>query len=291
MQPAHNTNILKHVLLVILGALLSAFPDVSHAAPTPQSAPKVGLVLSGGGARGAAHIGVLKVLEREGVKIDCIAGTSFGALVGGLYALGYRAAEIEEIFAKQDWSSIFSDAPERSLSSLFERRNFRYQGHLSFVGFSPELPSGLYRGQKIIEVLDALTTQRMIEADYDFDRLPIPFRAVATDLLTGERYVFNKGRMTEALRASMAIPMIFAPVEKEDMLLADGGLSDNFPTDVALKMGADFIIAVDVTSPLLKKEEIRSLFDVLDQSVSLAMRQNIEKNLNLADFIIRPDLE
>jgi NTE family protein len=277
--------------LLVLWSLHSCPQAASPAAAPVQGRPKVGLVLSGGGARGAAHIGVLKVLEREGIPIDCVAGTSFGALVGGLYALGYRAREIEEIFAQQDWHALFSDAPERRLSSIFAHRDLRYQGQLSFVGFSPELPSGLFGGQKMIEVLDALTTRGMIEAGYDFDRLPIPFRAVATDLLTGRRHVFRQGRMTEALRASVAIPMLFTPVEKDGMLLVDGGLADNLPADVAREMGADFVIAVDVTSPLYGKAEIRSFFDVLDQSLSLLMRQNIEQNLKLVDFRIQPELD
>jgi NTE family protein len=252
---------------------------------------KIGLALSGGGARGAAHIGVLKVLEKEGIRVDCIAGTSFGSLVGGLYALGYSAAQIEEIFTRQEWDRIFSDAPDRRLSPMLERKNFRYQGQLAFQGFSPELPTGLWSGQKLTEVLNKLTTERMLAARYDFDRLPIPFRTVATDLLTGKSYIFHDGPMTEALRASVAIPMLFTPVEKGDMLLVDGGLTDNLPTDIVRSMGADFVIAVDVSSPLLKKKGIRTFLDVMDQSLSLVMRQSVESNSKLADILIRPELD
>ena len=260
----------------------------ARAAQRPR---KIGLALSGGGARGAAHIGVLKVLEKQGIRVDCIAGTSFGALVGGLYALGYSAAQIEEIFTRQEWDRIFSDAPDRRLSPLLERKNFRYQGQLAFQGYSPELPSGLWSGQKLTEVLNSLTTERMLAARYDFDNLPIPFRTVATDLLTGKEYIFHDGPMTEALRASIAIPMLFTPMEKDDMLLVDGGLVNNLPTDIVRSMGADFVIAVDVTSPLLKKEGIRTFLDVMDQSLSLVMRQSVEKNSKLADVVIRPDLD
>ena len=136
---------------------------------TGQQGPhKVGLVLSGGGARGAAHIGVLRVFERERIPIDCIAGTSFGALAGGLYSLGYSTAKIEEILTGQDWNSIFSDAPERRLTPLIERRNSRYQGQISFRGWSPELPTGFRGGQRLTEALDILTTNRMVSAGYDF---------------------------------------------------------------------------------------------------------------------------
>jgi NTE family protein len=253
-------------------------------------ARKIGLVLSGGGARGAAHIGLLKVLEREKIPIDYIAGTSFGALVGGLYACGYSAEEIEKFFLSQDWNDMFTDLPERRLSPLIESRGFRYQGQLYFDGLSPELPPGLWTGQKITELLNRLTTQGMIAADYDFDRLRIPFRAVATNLLDGKAYVFRHGSMTEALRASFAIPMVFSPMEKDGMLLADGGLANNIPCDVAREMGAEIIIASDVTATLLKKDQIRTFFDVVDQSISLLMYQNQEANSRSADLLIRPDL-
>jgi NTE family protein len=173
--------------------------------------PKVGLVLSGGGARGGAHIGILKILEREKVPIDYIAGTSFGALVGGFYALGYSAEEIEGIFLQQDWSKYFSDAPERRLSPLSDRKSAGYQIQLAFHNWVPELPIGLWEGQPLRELLNRLTTLPMLEAEYDFDRLPIPFRAVATDLVKGNSYVFSRGSMSEALRASIAIPLIFTP--------------------------------------------------------------------------------
>ncbi len=252
---------------------------------------KVGLALSGGGARGAAHVGVLKVLEREGIPIDCIAGTSFGALVGGLYALGYRADEIERVLAEEDWSAIFSNASDLSQTPVLARARARYQGELNFKGFIPELPSGLLAGQRLIEVLDVLTTERMIASDFDFDRLPVPFRAVATNLVNGDRYVYHDGSMTEAIRASVAAPAFFTPVEKGQMLLGDGGLVDNLPTDVVREMGADIVIAVDVTSPLLEKEQIRTFVDVLDQSISLSMRRDVETNLKLADLVLRPDLK
>ncbi len=247
--------------------------------------------MSGGGARGAAHIGVLRVLEREGIPIDCIAGTSFGALVGGLYAIGYSPDEIEQTLSRQDWSGIFSNLPERRLTPLSESKNFRYLGQLHFKGISPKYPTGLFSGQRMIEVLDELTVMRMLHSGNDFDRLPIPFRAVATDLLTGKPYVFSRGRMTEALRASLGFPMLFTPVAKDDMLLVDGGLSDNLPSDIARLMGADIVIAVDATAPLLKKKEIQSFVDVMDQSISLIMKTNAERSRALADIALTPDLE
>ncbi len=280
----------KQLIYLVFGVLI--FLTIGPPTVFGQQRPlKVGLALSGGGARGASHVGVLKVLEREHIPIDYIAGTSFGALVGGFYALGYSAAEIEQIFFGQDWNEIFSDAPERRLEPLFERKNARYQVNLSFRGWIPDLPTGLWEGQRLRETLNELTTKQMLAAQYDFDKLPIPFRAVATNLIDGKAYIFQRGRMSEALRASIAIPMLFTPVEKDGMLLADGGLLNNLPTDIVRNMGADIVIAVDVTSPLKDKDEIQTFLDVMDQSISLSMRYSVEENRKLANLLLEPDLE
>jgi NTE family protein len=281
---------IKKCIALLLFALIAATTQ-SLPAEDRQSPPKVGLVLSGGGARGAAHIGVLKVLEREGIPIDFIVGTSFGALAGALYAIGYPAAEIERILLSQDWDSFFTDAPHRRFSPLIERQNARYQAQISLKGRDLELPSGLWGGQRLTETLDILTTAPMLRAQYDFDKLSIPFRAVSTNLIDGKAYVFKQGSMTEALRASLAVPMVFTPLEKDGMLLVDGGLVDNLPTGIARSMGADIIIAVDVTSPLLSKEEIRTFVNVVDQSISLQMERNVEESLKLATIVLKPDLE
>lgn len=269
-----------------------------YAVPQPvegaqgQSSPKVALALSGGGARGAAHAGVLRVIEQNNIPVHCIVGTSFGALVGGLFSIGYSADDIEYILTGQDWNRMFSDAPERRFMPLIERRNSRYQVDLPFRGWTPQLPTGIRGGQRMTEALDELTTGRMLSAGYDFDKLPIQFRAVATNLLDGSPYIFSRGSMTEALRASMAIPLLFTPHEKDDLLLVDGGLVANLPTTVARdECGADVIIAVDVTSPLRKKDEIGSFLDVIDQSISLQMERNKEESRKLADILIQPRLD
>ena len=277
---------LQLLFLLIISCLGAASP-----AGAEQNTHKIGLVLSGGGARGAAHIGVLRVFEREGIPIDCIAATSFGSMVGGLYSLGYTADEIEDIFTNQDWNSIFSDAPQRRLTRLIERTNARYQARISFQGWNPELPTGFLEGQRLTEALDKLITGRLLQAENDFDKLPIPFRAVATNLIDGKAYIFRKGSMTEALRASMSIPLLFAPLEKNGMLLADGGLVDNLPVDVARSMGADIVIAVDVTSPLLPFDKLRTFVNVMDQSISLQMEQNVVESRKRATILLKPDLE
>ncbi len=275
-------------LLSFITVLCAMLPPT---AANQRQFPKIGLALSGGGARAASHIGVLKVLEHERIPIDCIAGTSFGALVGGLYSMGYSATEIEHFFMRQDWNNIFSDAPQRRLTPLIRRKDARYQGQISFQGWNLELPTGLWEGQRLTEALAVLAMGPMLQAQYDFDRLPIRFRAVATNLIDGKVFVFRKGPMTDALRASMAVPLLFTPLEKDDMLLVDGGLTDNLPSDIVRDMGADIIIAVDATSPLLEKDEIRTFFDVVDQSISLQMEQTVQKNRELAHILMQPDLE
>ena len=285
-----NTMIRRRFRHLVFLACASCFAVVVSA-NAGQRECKIGLVLSGGGVRGASHIGILKVFERERIPIHCIAATSFGSLVGGLYSLGYSADEIERIFSKQDWDVIFSDAPERRLTRLMERNNARYQAGISFQGWIPEIPTGFLDGQRLTEVLDRLITGRLLQAEYDFDKLPIPFRAVATNLVDGKAYVFSKGSMTEALRASMSIPLLFTPLEKDGMLLADGGLVDNLPVGVAQTMGADIVIAVDATSPLLPIDKLRSFVNVIDQSISLQMEQNVEKSRKLATIVLKPDLE
>jgi NTE family protein len=282
--------IVRMFLCFASGALISGLcrPELLQGR---QNSPKVCLVLSGGGARAASHVGVLEVLEREHIPIDCIAGTSFGALAGGLYSIGYSASEIKQILLSQNWADVFSDTPQRRLTPLLERRNARYQAQISFRGWRPELPTGLWGGQRLSESLDILTTGPMLQARYDFDRLPIQFRTIATNLIDGKAYIFSHGSMTEAIRASIAIPFLFTPLEKDGMLLVDGGLVDNLPTDIARSLGADIVIAVDSTSPLLKKDEIRTFIDVVDQSLSLQMERTVRENRKLADIVLEPDLD
>lgn len=278
-------------MLKLLCLLLPAILCCPCSVLAQQKSRKVALVLSGGGARGASHIGVLRVLEKAQIPIDCIAATSFGSLIGGLYSIGYSTDVIEDRVSGQDWNRILSDAPERRLTPLIQRRNSRFQAQVSFRGITPELRTGLREGQRLTEALDLLTTEQMLRAGYDFDRLPIQFRALATNLVDGSAYVFRQGSMSEALRASMAVPVLFTPLEKDGMLLVDGGLTDNLPTDVARDLGADIIIAVDATSPLLAKDEIRNFIDVVDQSISLQMEKNVRENSHLADIVIKPDLQ
>jgi NTE family protein len=230
------------------------------------------------------------VLEREGIRIDYIAGTSFGAIVGGLYSAGYSANDIEALVLNH-WQDIFSNQPERTRAPLLQDRNLRQLVRLNLKGFSPNLPTGVLRGQKLTELLNQWTFESIQSAEYDFDRLPIPFRAVATDLLTGMPYIFKSGRLSEAIRASVSQPIFFAPVAKDGLLLVDGGLSNQLPTDIPAQMGADIVIGVDVTSPDLAYEEVGNVFNVIDQSLGLLTRQTVESHYRYAQIIVRPRLD
>jgi len=257
--------------------------------------PKVGLVLSGGAARGLAHIGVLKALEEQGIVIDFIAGTSMGAAVGGLYAAGYRAEELERMVLELDWQWALSDAPPRPQIPFRRKqddRDFLLKQKISFRDNGRlGLPRGLIQGQNLNLLLENWLVQR--SAIKDFDQFGIPFRAVATDIASGEKVVFASGHLPQAIRASMSIPAVFTPVEVDGRLLVDGGMVDNIPVDVAREMGAERIIAIDIGTPLAPRDELESLFDVLNQTTTLMTRKNSEAQLatlTAADILIRPEL-
>ncbi|WP_460127459.1 patatin-like phospholipase family protein [Pseudomonas sp. H1_D05] len=273
--------------------LLGLLPLFVHASDAPR--PKVGLVLSGGAARGLAHIGVLKALEEQGIKIDAIAGTSMGAVVGGLYASGYKIDELEKLALNIDWQAALSDAPPRE-DVPFRRkqddRDFLVKQKLSFRDDgSLGLPLGVIQGQNLALLLESLLAHT--SDTRDFDKLPIPFRAVATDIANGEKVVFRKGHLPQVIRASMSIPAVFAPVELDGRLLVDGGMTDNIPLDVAREMGVDVAIVVDIGTPLRNRKQLTTVVDVLNQSITLMTRSNSEEQLaalKSSDVLIQPAL-
>lgn len=256
--------------------------------------PRIGLVLSGGGARGAAHVGVLKVLEQAHVPIDAIAGTSMGAVVGGLYASGMSAAEIEAMMTTVDWQDAFRDRPPRQ-ALVFRRKredqNFLVRFPLGISSGEFKLPKGLIRGQKLSQTLRRLTLP--VAAIAEFDRLPTPFRAVATDLETGTMHVLERGDLADAMRSSVAAPGLFNPVTLEGRLLVDGGLSANLPVDVARSMGVDILIVVDVGFPLLERAELNSVARISNQMLAiLIQRESARQRASLGphDLLITPAL-
>ncbi len=252
--------------------------------------PKLGLVLSGGGAKGLAHIGILRAMENAGLTPDYITGTSMGAIIGALYSLGFSADEIENIVASLDWDAIFSNKIPLSEITFEEKQYYdRYIAELPVNGIKVGLPRGLIEGQKLSEKLSRLTkSAHDIE---DFSDLPIPFACVAADIATGEPILLNKGSLPESIRASMAIPTIFTPVEIDGRLLVDGGLVRNFPVEEIKDMGADIVIGVFVSSDLSSKEELNDLFSLLSQSAFVTSAFDSRKQREMVDIYIEPELK
>ena len=256
----------------------------------PQGRPKVGLVLSGGGAKGVAHIPVLKLLDELDFPIDFIVGTSAGGIMGGLYAAGYPAAEVERIFAAANWENLATDRPERALVPYFEKRlDGRYQLAFSLRRGLPRTPRGLIAGQKFSNLFSSLLFP--LPGDLDFDDLPIPFRCVAVDITRASQVVLDRGSLAKALRATMAVPSLFAPVEWGDALLVDGGLLNNLPVEVASDWGAEIIIAVDLAGPLSPREELTTAEKILGQSLQAVEVEQKKHKLGKVDLLICPDME
>jgi NTE family protein len=262
--------------------------------PLPPTRPRICLVLSGGGARGMAHIGVLKVLEDLKIPIDCIAGTSMGAIVGGLYASGMTAQQIDSTMRSLDWQEAFRDAPPRR-DLAFRRkqddRNFLVKPPLGLKHGKVLLPKGFIQGQKLQETLRQLTLP--FSNTTDFDLLPTPFRAVATDLETGNAVLMDKGDLAIAMRASMSAPGVFAPVELDGRLLVDGGLAENLPISVARAMHADILIVSDVSFPLQPRAALDSALSISNQMLAILVRKDSDRqraSLGPRDILIEPNL-
>ena len=282
--------------LLLLAALMTqaavAQPDEP---PTDAvSRPRVGLVLGGGGARGAAHIGVLKELERLRIPIDAIAGTSMGAIVGGLYATGIRADELEQLLSSTDWAVALTDQSARKDLSFRRKqddRQFPINFEMGLRGSDFLLPTGVIQGQKLELLLRELT----LHASHisDFDDLPIPFRAIASDIVAGEGVVLADGDLAMAIRASMSVPGVFAPARVDGKLLVDGGLIGNLPVNVMQEMGVDIIIAVDVEFPLYESDELSSVVAISEQMLTILIRKETLRQIDRLteeDILIRPAL-
>lgn len=283
-----NRNVLRSSPYV-LALVLLLFSALSNA-----ERPKIGLVLGGGGARGAAHIGVLRELERHRVPIDAIAGTSMGAIVGGLYASGMTTEKLEDIVATLDWADALSDTtPRKDLT--FRRKQDDAQYPINFElgvrGGELLLPMGVIQGQKLDLVLRDLTLD--VSHVSDFDNLPIPFRAIATDIERGEPYIMGEGDLAMAIRASMSVPGVLAPLRVDGRLLVDGGIVGNLPIDVMRQMDVDIIIAVDVEFPLYAAEELTSVLTISEQMLTILIRKETLRQIDTMgtnDILIQPEL-
>lgn len=260
----------------------------------PAARPKICLVLSGGGARGVAHVGVLKVLEELRVPIDCIVGTSMGSIVGGAYAAGVSPQTMEHRIRAANWDEVLSDSPPRPRRSPYLKELERANIGGAEFGFGKKglkLPAGVILGQQLELFLQSLIGAE-VELD-SFEDLAIPYRAVATDITNGHMVVLDHGTLSSAMRASMAVPGVFAPQRLDGALLVDGMLVRNLPVDVARQMGADVIIAVNLGSSLLKPDEVQSIFGVAEQTLQILTEQNVERSLaqlTPRDILIVPEL-
>ncbi|WP_299337546.1 patatin-like phospholipase family protein [uncultured Psychroserpens sp.] len=251
--------------------------------------PKIGLVLSGGGAKGFAHIGVLKVIDSLGVKIDYVAGTSMGAIVGSLYASGYSGKQLDSIFRSLDFDKVINDNLPRSSKTFYERDNTeKYAIALPFNNFKLKLPSALSRGQNVFNLLSRLTLH-VNEID-DFEQLPIPFFCIATNVETGEQVVLDSGSLPLSITASGAFPSLFQPVNINNQLLIDGGVVNNYPIDELRAKGMDIIIGVDVQDDLASREDMTSAPDVLLQINNFRTINDMKLKSKKTDIYIKPDI-
>ena len=281
---------LARALLLLVALVL----PLSGAGAEPR--PHVALVLGGGGARGIAHLGVLKALEELRIPVDCVAGTSMGALVGGAYAAGVSVEEMRRRLSKVDWDALFVDDPPRDEKPFHAKRDdflslFHFE--LGQRGASLLLPTGSTAGYKFVFLLREMVARAGNFADQDFDRLPIPYRALATDIADGTSRVFRRGDLVKVMRASMSVPGAISPVEIDGHLYVDGGLLQNLPVDAARQVCGDVVIAVDVGSGLLPRDELASGLSISLQMVRVLMEQNVRASiaaLRPADVLIRPEL-
>lgn len=252
-------------------------------------APKIGLVLSGGGAKGFAHIGVLKAIEKAGIKIDYIGGTSMGAVVGGLYAIGYNATQIDSIFNATNFQDLIQDYIPRNSKSFYEKRNDElYAIALPFNKFKVSVPIALSKGMYNYNMLTKVT--QSVRKITDFSKLPIPFLCIATNIETGEQVLLNKGYLPQALLASSAFPSLFSPVDIDGKLLVDGGVTNNYPVAEVKKMGADIIIGVDVQDGLKDRNYLTEATRILVQISNFPMVSKMKEKLALTDVYIKPEV-
>ena len=292
--------------------------------------PTVALVLSGGGAKGIAHIGVIKYLESLGIPVDLVVGTSMGGLIGGLYSLGYTTEQMDSLVRRIDWGWAFSDRLPRdyysysdaryrekymiSIPFYYEKDYYRmkmmneyrfdpmHKHDMLNIGADNErgsdffkknllgsLPSGYIFGQNVSNLISSLTIG--YQDSTDFKELPVPYACIAADMVSGKAKIWHSGKMNDAMRSTMSIPGVFAPVRLDGMVLVDGGLRDNYPTALAREMGADIIIGVDLSDPRKTYMDVNNIGDIISQGVEMLMRDGIEKNLLIPDVKIKPDLK
>ena len=270
--------------------LLWSFSLIAQKENDTLRRPKIGLVLSGGGAKGMAHVGFLKVLEEAGIRPDYITGTSMGSIVGGLYSVGYTPHEIEAMLLSQNWNEVLSNDMKLSNISINEKDQYgKYIAELPIQGKEISLPKGLIFGQNVMELLNHFTLPA--HHIHDFDSLPIPFKCIGADITNADIVVLDTGSLAMAMRASMSIPTAFTPVVWGDRLLVDGGLSRNFPVQEVIDMGADIVIGVYTGGVLKDKDELKSILDIMGQTSFLMGVIDAKKQRKKVDIYVEPDLD
>ena len=275
------------LLLVLFAPFQKAFSQDTKKDSIKR--PKIGLVLSGGGAKGFAHIGVLKVLEEAGIKIDYIGGTSMGSIIGGLYASGYNAAQIDSIFKKTDFDELINDYIPRSSKNFYGKKNDElYAIVLPFSNFRVGIPEALSKGMYNYNLLSSLT--RNVRHVRDFNKLPTPFLCMGTNIETGEEVLLDKGNLVQAMMASAAFPSLFTPVEIDGKLLVDGGVVNNYPIKEVRNLGADIIIGVDVQDDLLTRKGLKNATRILVQITNLQSIEKMKRKVKNTDIYIKPDI-
>ena len=260
----------------------------------PSNKPQIALALSGGGARGLSQVGILKAFEEAGIETDLVVGTSMGSIIGGLYAAGYSVDELDSISRKTDWKDLLTLSSQSNRRDLFVDQKVtedRAVFSLRLDGLNPILPTSFNDGQKLSNQLNLLTFNAPLHSDASFDLLTKKFRAVCTDLITGNLIVLDKGSLSHALRASSSVTFFLAPIKMDSMLLVDGGLVANIPVDIAKNNGGNFVIAVNTTSDLWAEKDLSTPWMVADQIVSIPMKLNNAEQLNKADYVIEPRLD
>src|SRR6478735_179829 len=254
-----------------------------------KARPKVGLVLSGGGAKGMSHIGILRAIDSAGLKIDYVTGTSMGSIMGGMYAIGYSGKQIDSISATLDWDILLSNKPSFGDISLDEKDEYgNYAVEVGLKKFKPQLGTGLIESEELwLKLADVFYPVYDIK---DFSKFDIPFKCLATDLATGEAVVHEKGEITKALRSSMAIPSVFSAIDHDSTKLVDGGIIRNFPVTDVKEMGADIVIGVNLFSGLTKLEDLNTALDIMYQITQYRDAEDLVKEKELCNILIEPPL-
>ena len=280
---------MKKIIMILVAALMSGMVSAQEKKEEPQR-KKVAVVLSGGGAKGMAHIGVLKVLEKAGIPVDIVTGTSMGSIIGGLYAIGYNSHSLDSMVRVQDWSYVITDKEDLRRQSLSDRKKqntYLFNTGLT-IGKKDNNAGGIIKGKNLAELFQQLCTGYTDSLDFTRD-LEIPFACVATDIITNEEVDFHSGRLPQAMRASMAIPAAFSPVRIGDKVLVDGGLKNNYPVDIAREMGADIVIGVTVQGPPKEAEDMGGTMSILSQIIDVNCKNRVDENIKMTDLHMAVD--